>query len=140
MGMGLEKDYKLTSAHYDPLFWLHLVYCDEGNLPCTVATQHYLAEEHPRMLAELQQNTTYPEVSNATNATTNNTAPQPTTPEPTLESTPAPTPEVTQESTPEPETESTPAPTPEETPKSTDTVVSGSMQLVVADAETFVAS
>lgn len=53
--MGLEKDYKLISTHYGSLFWLHLVYCDEGNLPCTAATQHYLAEQHARLL---QQNTT----------------------------------------------------------------------------------
>merc|ERR1712048_496295 len=48
--------------------------------------------------------------------------------------------DVITQSTTEPTPSQSPKPTPEPTPKSTDTVVSGSMKLVVVDAEAFVAS
>jgi len=39
----LEKGNIQKSAHYGELYWMHLIYCDEGYLPCTPATQHFLA-------------------------------------------------------------------------------------------------
>jgi len=46
---GLERDYEVTSPHYAALWELHLVFCDEGDLPCSDATQRYYAREHPKM-------------------------------------------------------------------------------------------
>jgi len=51
---GLERDYEVTSPHYAALWDLHLVYCDEGDLPCSDATQRYLAREHPKMQEALR--------------------------------------------------------------------------------------
>jgi len=47
---GLAKTYVESSTHYDALYRLHLVYCDEGGIPCTFASQRYLAKEHGRLL------------------------------------------------------------------------------------------
>jgi len=107
---GLDKTYQKTSTHYDALYRLHLVYCDEGNLPCNAASQRYLAKEHGRLLRRL---------GNHTSGNTSTPTPEPTPepepePEPTPEPTPAPpTPE------PEPEPEPTPEPTPAPTPGNT---------------------
>mmetsp|Transcript_133293 Transcript_133293/g.217031 ORF Transcript_133293/g.217031 Transcript_133293/m.217031 type:complete len:352 (+) Transcript_133293:75-1130(+) len=53
---GLAKTYQQMSTHYDTLYLLHLIYCDEGNLPCTAASQQYLAREHGRLLRRLANN------------------------------------------------------------------------------------
>jgi len=119
---GLDKTYQTASTHYDALYRLHLVYCDEGNLPCNAASQRYLAKEHGYLLRRL----------------TNHSAPTPApTPEPTPVPTPVPTP--TSQPTPAPTpAPPTPAPTPAPpTPAPTTAVTEMMVGMVLSDVASF---